>query len=93
MRTYSKSKPSSTLDPNWSSWSTQKLENINPDPAKITALLCIKKNKELCLIYKPTPIKNNDGTISGIIGNMFDDGSLPALIRIDVEDVGSCLAI
>ena len=78
MRTYSKSKPSSALDPNWPSWSTQELGNIDPDSAKIAALLCIKKNKELCLIYKPTPIKINDGTISGIIGNMFNDGSLPA---------------
>jgi hypothetical protein len=93
MRTYSKSKPSSALDPNWPSWSTQELGNIDPDSAKIAALLCIKKNKELCLISKPTLVKNNDGTIFGIIGNMFNDGSLPALIRIDVEDVGSCLAI
>jgi hypothetical protein len=39
------------------------------------------------------PIKNNNGTLSGIIGNMLDEKTTPAFIKIEGEDVGSCCII
>ncbi len=93
MRVYSKSKLKSKLDTNWVFWTTLEFGEIKPDSSEIASLLCIKKNKEVCMIYKLNPVKKNDNTFLGIIRNMFDKGILPALIRINDEEIGSCLAI
>ncbi len=55
-------------------------------------LLFITRKKEICLLYKPTPIKIK-GKFAGLIGNLFDEGSNPAIITIDADEVGSCFAV
>ncbi len=44
-------------------------------------------------MYKPTPIKNGEGKLLCIIGNMFNEGSSPAIVKINSNEVGSCFAI
>ncbi len=39
------------------------------------------------------PIKNDNGSLSGIIGNMLDEKSTPAFIKIGGKEVGSCYVI
>ena len=92
MRLYSLSKPPSTVNANWIQWSKPHYKNIDAD--SISALLFITRNKEIEIIYKPTPIINDaNGALEGIMGNMFDDGSTPAIIKIDGDDIGSCTTI
>ncbi len=55
-------------------------------------LLFVTKKKEICLPYKPTPIKVN-GIFVGIMGNLFDEGSTPAIVVIEADEVGSCFAV
>jgi hypothetical protein len=91
MRSYTSSKPPSTVNPGWIYWSAKDLKN--PNSNQIAAFLFVTRKKEkVCLLYKPTPIIN-DGKFSGFIGNMFDEGSTPAIITIDGNEVGSCFAV
>jgi hypothetical protein len=90
MRSYTSSKPPSTVNPEWIYWSTKDLQN--PDSNQIAAFLFVTRKKEVCLLYKPMPIIN-DGKFAGFMGNMFDEGSTPAIITIDGDEVGSCFAI
>ena len=93
MRSYTSSKPPSTVDPpGWLHWSSSDIEKISPDSNKIAVLLFITRKKEICLLYKPTPIKIK-GKFAGLIGNLFDEGSNPAIITIDADEVGSCFAV
>ncbi len=41
------------------------------------------------------PVKNAEGKLLGIIGNLYDKGSTPAIIVIKIhgDEVGSCFAI
>jgi hypothetical protein len=90
MRSYTSSKPPSLVNPGWIYWSAKDLEN--PNSNQIAAFLFVTRKKEVCLLYKPTPIIN-DGKFVGFIGNMFDEGSTPAIITIDGDEVGSCFAV
>jgi hypothetical protein len=92
MRSYASSKPPSTVDPGWLYWSSSDFEKISPDSNKIAALLFITRKKEICLLYKPTPI-NIEGKFAGLTGNLFDKGSTPAIITIDADEVGSYFAV
>ena len=92
MRSYSLSKPPSTIDPNWIFWSSADFENLSPDSNEIAALLYVTRKKEICLLYKPTPIKV-DGVFLGIMGNLFDEGSTPAIVVLEAEEIGSCFAV
>ncbi len=56
-------------------------------------LLFITRKKEIGVIYKLKPIKDNKGKLIGIIGNMVDKGSTPAFTKIDSNKIGSCFAI
>ncbi len=78
------------VNPEWIYWSTKDLQN--PDSNQIAAFFFVTRKKEVCLLYKPAPIIN-DGKFVGFIGNMFDEGSTPAIITIDGDEVGSCFAI
>ena len=92
MRLYSVSKPPSTINADWIHWTKSHFKTIEAD--SISALLFITRNKEIEIIYKPTPIINDDnGGFEGIMGNMFDDGSTPAIIKIHGDDIGSCTTI
>jgi hypothetical protein len=90
MRSYTSSKLPSTVNPEWIYWSTKDLQN--PDSNQIAAFLFVTRKKEVCLLYKPMSIIS-DGKFTGFIGNMFDEGSTPAIITIDGDEVGSCFAI
>ena len=92
MRLYSVSKPPSTMSAEWIHWTKSHFKTIEAD--SISALLFITRNKEIEIIYKPTPIINDaNDQLEGIMGNMFDDGSIPAIIKIDGDDIGSCTTI
>jgi hypothetical protein len=71
MWSYSSSKPPLTIDPAWIFWSSADFEKISTESHEIAALLFVTKKKEICLLYKPTPIKV-DGIFVGIMGNLFD---------------------
>jgi hypothetical protein len=92
MRSYSSSKPPSTINPNWIFWSSAEFENLSPDSNEIAALLFVTRKKEICILYKPTPIKV-DGNFLGIMGNLFDKGSTPAIVVVEANKVGSCFAV
>ena len=93
MRSYLTSKPPSQLDPSWFNWSLDDFIKINPKSNKIAALLYVTRKREIGIIYKPTPIMKQDGTLEGIIGNMFSKKCTPAFFKIDGDEIGSCYAI
>jgi hypothetical protein len=80
-----------TVNPGWLYWSSSDFEKISPDSNKIAGLLFITRKKEICLLYKSTPIIK--GKFAGLIGNLFDKGSTPAIITIDADKLGSCFAV
>ena len=86
-------KPTFTVDPDWIYWTQSHFTSIAPDSQQISALLFITRKKEIQILFKPTPVVTSEGKLEGIIGNMFDEGSTPAIIRIDGEDIGSCTMI
>jgi hypothetical protein len=89
---YTISKPPSAIDPEWIFWSTSEFgQGISPE--QVSSLLFITRKKEICLIYKPTPIYNDKNELISIIGNMFDDSSSPAFFKINKDKIGSCYAI
>jgi hypothetical protein len=90
MRSYTSSKPPSTVNPGWIYWSAKDLKN--PDSNQIAAFHFVTRKKEVCLLYKPTLIIN-DSKFAGFTGNMFDKGSTPAIITIDGDEVGYCFAV
>ncbi len=92
MLLYSTSNPPPEINPDWTFWSTSELgRGISPD--QISSLLFITRKKEICLIYKPTPVYNDKNELISIIGNMFDKNSSPAFFNIDKDEIGSCYAI
>jgi hypothetical protein len=68
---------------------------LNSESNQVAALLFISRKKEVCIVYKPMPVKNAEGKLLGIIGNLYDKGSTPAIIVIKIhgDEVGSCFAI
>ncbi len=77
MRCYTVLKPPSVVNPEWIYRSKNDLgKSINPE--QISSLLFVTRKKEICIIYKPTPIFNDKGKLSAIIGNMSNMGITPA---------------
>jgi hypothetical protein len=93
MQDYLTSKPPSQFDSSWFNWSLGDFIKIDPESNKIAALLYITCKREIGIIYKPTPIVKKDGTLEGIIGNMFSEKCAPAFFKIDGDEIGSCYAI
>ena len=92
MCSYSHSKPMLTIDANWLiSWMVKNFANI--DENQVAALLFVTRMKDVGLIFKPTPVKMDDGTLIGLIGNMFDEKSTPAFIKIEGDKIGSCYVL
>ncbi len=87
------SKPPSVVDCNWIYWSRSDFKGINPDSNKNAALLFVTRKKEIEIIYKPTPVVDDAGNLQAILGNMLDNRSNPAIIKIDGDEVGSCFTI
>jgi hypothetical protein len=92
MRSYITSKPPSQVNSSRFTWSLGDFTNINPESDKIAALLYVTQKNKIGVIYKPTPIKKLDGTLAGIIGNMFSKKCTPAFFKIDGEKIGLCYA-
>jgi hypothetical protein len=92
MRHYTMSNPPSAVNPEWNYWSKNDLGK-SIEPEQISSLLFITRKKEICVINKPTPVFNDKGKLSAIIGNIFNEGSTPAFFKIDNDNVGSCYAI
>ena len=80
------------VDPSWIIWSRNKLGQ-GLAPKQVSTLLFITRKKEICVIYKPTPVFNNRNELTTIIGNMFNQSSSPAYFGIDKDNIGSCYAI
>jgi hypothetical protein len=77
MWSYLVSKPPLKINSDWISWLAKDFENLNPESNQIAALVFVTQKLNICTIYKPTPIKNDDGSFSGIIGNMLDKKAPP----------------
>jgi hypothetical protein len=77
MQSYLISKPPSKVDPIWLNWTAKDYKSLDPESNQIAALVYITQEKNVCTIYKPTPVKNDNGTLSGIIGNILDEKPPP----------------
>ncbi len=93
MQSYLVSKPPSTVEPAWLNWTAKDYKSLDPESNQIATLVYITQKKNVCTIYKSMPVKNDDGTLSGIIGNMLDEKTTPTFIKIEGEDIGSCCII
>jgi hypothetical protein len=91
MRSYLISKPPSKI--NVGCWSAKDFKNLDPESDQIAALFFVTKKLNICAIYKPTPVKNDDGSLSGIISNMLDEKNTPTFIKVDGEEAGSVCVI
>jgi hypothetical protein len=71
-----------------------RFQKKNPDSDQVAALLYVMRKKEIGILYKPTPVLDADREkLLGIIGNMLEEGSTPAIIKIDGGEIGSCFTI
>jgi hypothetical protein len=93
MRSYLISKPPSKIDVGWINWLAKDFKNLDPESDQIAALVFVTQKLNICTIYKPTPVKNYDSSLSGIISNMLDEKSTPAFIKIDGKEAGSVCVI
>ena len=89
---YTVSKPPSAVNPEWIFWSKNDLgQSITPK--QVSSLVFITRKKEICVLYKPTPVFNDRNELTAIIGNMFNESSSPAFFKIEKDEIGSCYAI
>jgi hypothetical protein len=94
MRNYINLKPSSAVDPGWLYWTTPEFKKNNPDSDQLATLLFVTRKKEIGILYKPTPVLDADKKkLLGIIGIMLEEGSTPAIIKIDGGEIGLCFTI
>jgi hypothetical protein len=94
MRNYINLKPSLAVNPRWLYWSTPEFKKTNPNSDQVAAFLFVSRKKEIGVLYKPTPILDEDkNKLLGIIGNMLEEGSTPAIIKIEGGKIGSCFTI
>jgi hypothetical protein len=57
------------------------------------SLLFVARKKEVCTIYKPTCVINGEGKLSAIIGDIYDKGSNPTIVKLNKDKIGSCFAV
>jgi hypothetical protein len=88
----SKPAPNPAL-PNWHTWTKDDFTKISTEPSQVAALIGINKNLELIMLYKPNLIIAPSGSLSAIIGNLNNEKSEPAFIKIDGANVGLVHAI
>ncbi len=87
------SKPPLVVDSKWIHWLNADYKGIDPDSNINAALIFITRRKEIEIVYKPTPVVDDAGKMQAILGNMLDNGSTPAIIKINGDEVGSCFTI
>jgi hypothetical protein len=93
-RSYLASKPA----PNWQlsgflTWTKSDFAAILADSNEIAALARIDREHELVVIYRPLPIKSPADDLIAIMGNMSNELSEPAFIKINEDCIGSSFAI
>jgi hypothetical protein len=94
MRNYINSKSVLAVDQGWLYWTTPEFKKNNPNSDQVAALLFVMREKEIGILYKPTPVLDADKKkLLGIIGNMLKEGSTPGIIKIDGGEIGSCFTI
>jgi hypothetical protein len=94
MRNYINSKPPSAVDLGWLYWSPPEFKKNNPDLDQVAAFLFMSRKKEIGVLYKPTLILDADkNKLLGINGNVLEEGSTPAIIKIEGGEIGSCFTI
>jgi hypothetical protein len=94
MQNYIYSKTPLAIIQGWFYWTMPDFQKINPDSDQVATLIFITRKKEIGIIYKPTPILDAEKKkLLGIIGNMLDEGSTQAIIKIDGGEIGSCFTI
>jgi hypothetical protein len=72
-----------TVDPGWLYWPMPEFKKTYPDLDQVAAFLFVSRKKEIGVLYKPTLILDADkNKLLGIIGNMLEEGSTPAIIKI-----------
>jgi hypothetical protein len=91
--TYLTPKPPSQIDTNWITWSLNDFANLDPHSKSVTALIYVTREGDIGMIFKPTPVKDQDGKLKGIVGNIFNKKSAPAFTKISSDDISSCFAI
>ena len=74
-------------------WTKSDFAAILADSNKIAALAGIDREHELVVIYRPLPIKSPAGDFIAIAGNMSNEQSEPAFIKINEDCIGSSFAI
>jgi hypothetical protein len=61
---------------------------------QVAAFIFVSRKKEIGVLYKLTPILDADkNKLLGIIGNMLEEGSTPAIIKIEGGEIGLCFTI
>ena len=75
--------------PNWLAWTKNDFFKIDPDSPQVAALVGINRTSELVIIYKPVPVIGPDSSLAAIVGNLNDEKSEPAFIKIDGSSIGS----
>jgi hypothetical protein len=69
-------------------------KKMNPESDQVAAFLFVTRKKEIGVLYKPTPVLDADkNKLLGIIGNMLEEESTPAIIKIDGGEIGLCFTI
>ncbi len=63
------------------------------DSSEIAALAGVDRENELVVIYRPLPIISPAGDLMVIAGNMNNEQSEPAFIKINEDCIGSSFAI
>ena len=92
MVNYTASKIPSVINPKWIFWLKNEFGQ-GLAPKQVSSLLFISRKKEICMIYKPTPVFNDRNKLTAIIGSMFDESSSPSFFKIGKDNIGFCYAI
>jgi hypothetical protein len=74
-------------------WTISNFAAIPVDSNEIAALAGIDRKNELFVIYRPLPIKSPAGDLISIAGNLNNEQSEPAFIKINEDCIGSSFAI
>ena len=79
--------------PGFLAWTKRDFAAIQENSNVITALAGIDSENELVVIFAPVPIQSPAGDLIAIAGNMNNDKSEPAFIKINKECIGHSYVI
>jgi hypothetical protein len=58
------------INPNWITWSLSNFANLDPHSKSVAALIYVTRKRDIGVIFKPTPVKDQGSKLKGIIGNI-----------------------